>query len=107
MLARGAPPGGHERYQGGARSGREMPSFCIFFCSVERFIPKRVAAPLGPPTTQSGGGQAARTMCSRSASVSFIGAGVASAVCPCGGEPASLTRRTSVQNLSTRSPRAR
>jgi hypothetical protein len=29
-----------------------MPSVCIFFCSVERFIPRRAAAPLGPPTTQ-------------------------------------------------------
>src|SRR5262245_26228684 len=34
-------------------SGREMPSLCIAECSVERFIPRRAAAPLGPPTTQS------------------------------------------------------
>ena len=35
------PPGGHY-------SGREMPSFFIFFCKVERFIPRRTAVPFGP-----------------------------------------------------------
>jgi hypothetical protein len=33
-------------------SGREMPSICIFLNSVERFIPRRAAAPFRPPTTQ-------------------------------------------------------
>src|SRR5439155_20989675 len=37
---------------GGHYSDREMPSFFIFFCKVERFIPRRPAAPFGPPTTQ-------------------------------------------------------
>jgi hypothetical protein len=42
-----------------------MSSFFIFQCKVERFIPKREAAPLGPPSTKSvsavgmGGEQAA------------------------------------------------
>src|ERR1700692_348486 len=31
---------------------RERPSLRIRNCSVERFIPNRVAAPLGPATTQ-------------------------------------------------------
>ena len=39
------PPGEHYR-------GREMPSFFIFFCNVERFIPRRAAAPFRPATTQ-------------------------------------------------------
>ena len=38
--------------RGGRYSGRERPSFFIFQTSVERFIPKRAAAPFGPPTTQ-------------------------------------------------------
>ena len=32
--------------------GREIPSFLIFSCKVERFIPRRAAAPFGPATTQ-------------------------------------------------------
>ena len=35
------------------QQGREMPSFCILFCRVDRFIPSRAAAPVGPPTTQA------------------------------------------------------
>ena len=38
---------------GGRYCGREMSSFFIFQCKVERFMPKREAAPLGPPSTQS------------------------------------------------------
>ena len=36
----------------GRYSGREMPSFFIFQHNVDRFIPRRAAAPFGPPTTQ-------------------------------------------------------
>ena len=50
-------------------SGREMPSFFIFQHNVERFIPRRAAAPFGPPTTQPVSRRAPR-MCSRSASAS-------------------------------------
>jgi len=32
--------------------GRQIPSFFIFSCKVERFIPRRVAAPFGPASTQ-------------------------------------------------------
>ena len=54
----------------GARySGREMPSFFIFQYNIERFIPRRAAAPFGPPTTQPVSRRAPR-MCSRSASAS-------------------------------------
>src|SRR5438132_10110501 len=59
------PPGGHY-------SGREMPSFFIFFCKVERFIPRRAAAPFGPPTTQPVSWRTPR-MCSRSASARVTG----------------------------------
>ena len=31
-----------------------MPSFCIFQCSVDRFIPRRAAAPFGPPEHPAG-----------------------------------------------------
>ena len=44
-----------------------MPSFFIFLYSVERFIPRRVAAPFGPPNTQPVSRRTPR-MCSRSAS---------------------------------------
>ena len=37
--------------------GREMPSFLIFSCKVERFIPRRAAAPFGPPPSRSRGGR--------------------------------------------------
>jgi hypothetical protein len=50
-------------------TGREMPSFFIFQYNIERFIPKRAAAPFGPPTTQPELSKALR-MCSRSASAS-------------------------------------
>ena len=50
-------------------SGREMPSFFIFQYNIERFIPRRAAAPFGPPTTQPVSRRAPR-MCSRSASAS-------------------------------------
>lgn len=33
-------------------TGREIPSLFIFACKVERFIPRRAAAPLGPASTQ-------------------------------------------------------
>ncbi len=36
---------------GGRYSEREMPRRFIFHCRVERFIPRRAAAPFGPPTT--------------------------------------------------------
>ena len=56
------------RVSAGARySGREMPSFFIFQYNIERFIPSRAAAPLGPPTTQRVSRRATR-ICSRSAS---------------------------------------
>jgi hypothetical protein len=44
-----------------------MPSFFIFQCNVERFIPRRAAAPFGPPSTQAVSWRTPR-MCSRSAS---------------------------------------
>ena len=53
------------------RAGRA--SFFIFFCSVDRFIPSRAAAPFGPATTQPVSRSAAR-MCSRSASASVTAA---------------------------------
>jgi len=34
------------------RTGREIPNFLILAIRVVRFSPRRVAAPLGPPTTQ-------------------------------------------------------
>ena len=37
--------------RGGHYPGRERPSFFIFHCNVERFIPNRAAAPFGPPST--------------------------------------------------------
>ena len=37
---------------GGHYAGREMSSFFIFHCNVERFMPSRTAAPLAPPSTQ-------------------------------------------------------
>ena len=46
-VARQKPCLGRNRYW-----GREMPTFFIFKCNIERFIPRRAAAPLGPPTTQ-------------------------------------------------------
>jgi hypothetical protein len=55
-----------------------MPSLFIFPCNVDRFIPKRVAAPLGPPMTQFAS-RSARMMCSRSASLSVTGAAAAGA----------------------------
>jgi hypothetical protein len=45
--ARGNPPGNY-----GTR--REMPSFCMRNCRVERFSPRRTAAPCGPATTHLG-----------------------------------------------------
>ena len=61
---------GRAQAPAGARySAREMPSFFIFQYNIERFIPSRAAAPLGPPTTQSVSRRAPR-MCSRSASAS-------------------------------------
>ena len=60
------PAGRHYR-------GREIPSFLIFSCKVERFIPRRAAAPFGPPTTQPVSRRAPR-MCSRSASASVTAA---------------------------------
>ena len=48
-------------------SGREMPSFFIFHCKVERFMPRPDAAPFGPRNTQWAA-RRARRMCSRSAS---------------------------------------
>ena len=42
--ASGKPPVNY-----GAR--REMPSFCVRNCRVERFSPRRTAAPCGPATT--------------------------------------------------------
>ena len=51
--------------------GREIPSFLIFSCKVERFIPRRAAAPVGPATTQPVSRRAPR-MCSRSASASVF-----------------------------------
>jgi hypothetical protein len=71
-------PGAHRRAQtprGGHYSGREMPSFLIFHCNVERFMPRRVAAPFGPPSTQSVS-RRAPLMCSRSASASVTAAAV-------------------------------
>ncbi len=56
------PPEGHY-------SGLKMPSLFIFFCNVERFIPRRAAAPFAPLTTQPVSRRATR-MCSRSASAS-------------------------------------
>ena len=52
-----------------------MQSFCIFFCNVVRFIPRRDAAPLGPPTTHPVASNAP-TMCSRSASSSVSGVAI-------------------------------
>ena len=66
-FSRHAPTACRLRRQVGARySGREMPSFFIFQCNVERFIPRRAAAPSGPPRTQFVS-PSARRMCSRSA----------------------------------------
>ena len=50
-------------------AGRAMPSLRMRNCSVERFIPRRAAAPFGPATTQLLRSSAA-TMCRRSASSS-------------------------------------
>src|SRR4029077_18634326 len=60
--------------------GREIPSFLIFSCKVERFIPRRVAAPFGPATTQPVSQRAPR-MCSRSASASVTVAAVGAGAC--------------------------
>ena len=54
-----------------ALEGREIPSFPILSCNVERFIPRRAAAPFGPATTQAVSRRAPR-MCSRSASASVL-----------------------------------
>ena len=56
------PPEGHY-------SGLKMPSLFIFFCNVERCVPRRAAAPFAPLTTQPVSRRATR-MCSRSASAS-------------------------------------
>ena len=40
--------------------GRAIPSFFIFQYNIERFIPKRAAAPFGPPATQPGFRKGAR-----------------------------------------------
>src|SRR2546426_10893084 len=45
---------------------RAMPSFLIFDCSVVRFMPRRAAAPDGPPITPTGSRGTGRE-CSRSA----------------------------------------
>ena len=52
-------------------AGREMPSFFIFLYSVERFIPRRAAAPSGPPSTQPVS-RRAPMICSRSASARLL-----------------------------------
>ena len=67
-------------------SGREMPRFFIFQYNIERFIPRRAAAPLGPPTTQPVSRRAPR-MCSRSASARVT----ASAVAPGSASPQAAT----------------
>src|SRR6516165_4665148 len=70
-------PGDNRRPQtatGGHYWGREMPSLFIFHRNVERFIPRRAAAPFGPPSTQPVSRRAPR-MCSRSASASVLEGG--------------------------------
>src|SRR5262249_43233671 len=49
--ANGQGPTGGPAANGLAYPGREMPSFFIFHCRVERAMPRRAAAPLGPRTT--------------------------------------------------------
>jgi hypothetical protein len=69
-------PGARRRARasaGGHFSGREMPSLFIFQCNVERFIPRRVATPLGRPSAQPVSRRTPR-MCSRSASASVTAA---------------------------------
>jgi hypothetical protein len=56
---------------GGRYPGRETPSRFIFHRNVERFIPRRAAAPFGPLSTQPVSRRAPR-MCSRSASASVL-----------------------------------
>jgi hypothetical protein len=43
----------HRRVPCNYAERREIPSFCILNRSVDRFIPRRSAAPLGPATIQS------------------------------------------------------
>src|SRR5438876_1119611 len=49
-----------------------MPSLFIFQRNVERFIPRRAAAPFGPPSTQPVSRTTLR-ICSRSASARVLG----------------------------------
>jgi hypothetical protein len=60
---------------------REMPSFFILDWSVVRFMPRRAAAPVGPPIIQWAS-RSARRICSRSAASKVatpLGAAVACA----------------------------
>ena len=67
MLALCQRAGSHEENRQAYGAGREIPIFFIRNCRVERLMPRRKAAPFGPPSTQFVSLSTAR-ICLRSAS---------------------------------------